>query len=60
MPTSLPRSLLAALQSVLLLLIAAPLAAQETYEGWHTSLQRGVEQARQTGKPLFVVFRCVR
>jgi hypothetical protein len=28
------------------------------FYGWQTSLERGKALARQTGKPLFVVFRC--
>lgn len=28
--------------------------------GWVDSLADGVKQAEETGKPLFVVFRCVR
>jgi hypothetical protein len=43
-----------------LLLSAAPAAAQDRIQRWHDSLDRGVEAARKSGKPLFVVFRCVR
>lgn len=38
----------------------ATLPAQEKIARWHDSLDRGAAAARQTGKPLFVVFRCVR
>jgi hypothetical protein len=35
-------------------------SAQEKVLRWHDNLERGVEAARKSGKPLFVVFRCVR
>jgi hypothetical protein len=35
-------------------------SAQEKLLRWHDSLERGAECARESGKPLFVVFRCVR
>ncbi len=38
----------------------ATLPAQEKIARWHDSLERGAKAARETGKPLFVVFRCVR
>lgn len=34
--------------------------AQDKLLRWHDGLARGVEAARSSGKPLFVVFRCVR
>jgi hypothetical protein len=34
--------------------------AQEKLLRWHDGLASGVEAARGSGKPLFVVFRCVR
>jgi hypothetical protein len=43
-----------------LLLTGAPVSAQEKILRWHDELGRGVEAARASGKPLFVVFRCVR
>jgi hypothetical protein len=41
-------------------LTAAGASAQEKILRWHDSLERGIEAARKSGKPLFVVFRCVR
>jgi hypothetical protein len=35
-------------------------AAQDKIQRWHDNLDRGIEAARTSGKPLFVVFRCVR
>jgi hypothetical protein len=35
-------------------------SAQEKILRWHDSLDRGAQTARESGKPLFVVFRCVR
>jgi len=50
--------------AALLLLMAGFAAstarAQAKYTGWHTDLQTAADKADQTGKPLFVVFRCVR
>ena len=43
-----------------LLLTGGRVIAQETFVGWHTSLERGAELSRESGRPLFVVFRCVR
>ena len=43
-----------------LLLTGAPATAQEKILRWHDDLGRGAEAARASGKPLFVVFRCVR
>ena len=43
-----------------LLLTGGRVVAQETFAGWHTSLERGAELSRESGRPLFVVFRCVR
>ena len=34
--------------------------AQPNLLGWHDGIERGAESARASGKPLFVVFRCVR
>jgi hypothetical protein len=33
--------------------------AQETDIHWHHLYEKAVEEAQQTGKPLFVAFRCV-
>ncbi len=48
------------LTALVLLLAAAPASAQDRIQRWHDGLDRGVEAARKSGKPLFVVFRCVR
>jgi len=43
---------------------AAPVAAQTTTsklaraKGWYLDYEAGREEARRTGKPLLVVFRC--
>lgn len=34
--------------------------AQETVPGWHSHLEQAQKVAEETGKPLFIVFRCVR
>jgi len=48
---------------VALAMCAAPLAAQGDANagryGWLSSLESGKVQARDTGKPLMVVIRCV-
>jgi len=31
--------------------------AKGQYPGWHTNTARAFEEARKTGKPLFIVFR---
>ena len=48
------------LTAVALFLSAAAASAQDKIQRWHDSLDRGVEAARKSNKPLFVVFRCVR
>lgn len=45
---------------LLFVAVAAPASAQEKISGWHTDLDSACKLARETGKPLFVVFRCVR
>lgn len=47
------------------LLLAVPCAAAQNPKGhnagkygWHTSWEAARAEARQSGKPLFVVFRC--
>lgn len=41
--------------------LSATAAADETGTlRWHDNLNAGAARARQSGKPLFVVFRCVR
>jgi hypothetical protein len=53
--------LLRALLPILALLpTGAPASAQEKILRWHVDLGNGAEAARASGKPLFVVFRCVR
>ena len=56
------RSLLARIAAVLfgVALVPVPVHAQSQVQGWHTDLNPAREAARRTGKPLFVVFRCVR
>jgi hypothetical protein len=34
--------------------------AQETVPGWHNNLAQAQRLSEETGKPLFIVFRCVR
>jgi hypothetical protein len=46
---------------VVSLLIAAPAFAQKVNPkaaGWHTDYAAARAEARRTGKPLFVAFRC--
>ena len=45
---------------VLFAAVVTPVSAQEKINGWHTDLDAASKLARETGKPLFVVFRCVR
>ncbi len=45
---------------LLLLLAAQHLPAQKVDSSWLTSLKEGQRIAAATGKPIFVVFRCVR
>ena len=40
-----------------LALVAMAPQQKGTYPGWHTNLQKAFQEARQTGKPLFIVFR---
>lgn len=40
--------------------MAGSVGAQTSEFGWHGELARGAAAARESGKPLFVVFRCVR
>lgn len=39
---------------------AVPAFAQAQVSGWHSDLDSARKVAHETGKPLFVVFRCVR
>ncbi|MCX7423956.1 MAG: hypothetical protein NT013_31115 [Planctomycetia bacterium] len=34
--------------------------AQETVPGWHNNLAQAQRLSEESGKPLFIVFRCVR
>jgi hypothetical protein len=34
--------------------------SQSSYPGWHRNLEAAQREAAKTGKPVFVVFRCVR
>jgi hypothetical protein len=43
-----------------LLLGAGQLAAHEPLLRWHDRLEIAQQKARESGKPIFVVFRCVR
>ncbi|GAB4160986.1 MAG: hypothetical protein Tsb009_38290 [Planctomycetaceae bacterium] len=36
------------------------IAAQTTFFGWHSDLNEAKSVSARTGKPIFVVFRCVR
>jgi hypothetical protein len=56
------RSLLARIAAILfgVALVPVPVFAQSQAPGWQTDLNAAREVARRTGKPLFVVFRCVR
>lgn len=53
-------------QALLVLTISAAMGdlsdghAQDRADRWHNDLERGRAAARTSGKPLFVVFRCVR
>lgn len=40
-----------------LTLVAMAPQAKGQYPGWHTNTARAFQEARQTGKPLFIVFR---
>ncbi len=42
------------------LFVASSAAAQDAVPGWHGSLPRAQQLAREQNKPLLIVFRCVR
>jgi hypothetical protein len=46
--------------AIALFSVAAFAYSQDNVLRWHDSLDRAAQAARTTGKPLFVVFRCVR
>lgn len=41
-----------------LLLVGVLCPAQERYVTWLTSYDAAIEEARKTGKPIFLEFRC--
>lgn len=45
---------------LLFVAMSSSASAQEKISGWHTDLDSACKLARESGKPLFVVFRCVR
>ncbi len=51
-------ALLAAIPAALL--SAGEAAAQATFLGWHSNLNTAAKVSTKTGKPIFLVFRCVR
>jgi len=55
-----PGALLLAAVLSLFSSLPAPLFAQDKLARWHDSLERAQVAARGSGKPIFVVFRCVR
>ena len=57
--SSVPNSVWAGI-AALLLLASTPTVAQETVPGWHSNLAQAQKLAEESGKPLFIVFRCVR
>ena len=53
-------SRVACLAALFLLLVSTAASPQDKVLRWYENLDRGAEAARKSGKPLFVVFRCVR
>ena len=53
------RSSVAVLAASLLVGLASRADAQ-SFVGWHNNLKRAAEVSSETGKPMFVVFRCER
>ncbi len=43
---------------LLLILLLAPNLRSQTNSGWHKELEPGLAEAKRTGKPIFLVFRC--
>jgi hypothetical protein len=41
-------------------LAVSPVVAQEKIAGWHIGLEAARSAAMRSGKPIFVVLRCVR
>ncbi len=59
----LSRSVVVGIAALMLLATASTssfLLAQETVPGWHNNLAQAQRLSEETGKPLFIVFRCVR
>ncbi|MBI3863537.1 MAG: hypothetical protein HY290_16730 [Planctomycetia bacterium] len=48
------------LVSACVLALPMPASAQDKVLRWHDNLDRAAQASRESGKPLFVVFRCVR
>ena len=48
------------LATMLLLVGVSTVSAQATVPGWHDNLDQARKVAERDGKPLLVVFRCVR
>ena len=46
--------------SILAVTCAGSVSAQTSEFGWHDDLSRGIVAARESGRPLMIVFRCVR
>ena len=58
---SMPRCALAVIAALFLPLTSNLTAsAQDSVPGWHTNLDQARRLAEENGKPLFIVFRCVR
>jgi hypothetical protein len=53
-------ALVRSLGLILASLWLTPAFAQTQVQGWHTRLEEAQRIARETGKPIFLVFRCVR
>ena len=61
MMRSLPRWTLAVVAAVFFSLTSnLTTSAQDSVPGWHTNLDQARRLAEENGKPLFIVFRCVR
>jgi len=59
--SSIPRRIqFPAVAALALFSVASFASAQDKVLRWHDSLDRATAAARTTGKPVFVVFRCVR
>lgn len=54
------RQLLLSCLALVWLSAGSAVFGQSRYIGWHSDLKSAAEQAAASGKPLMVVFRCVR